>query len=137
MGSCMAEEGFLSILFTVLSIIGLALASTGIYGVIAYWVSHRRREIGIRMAMGAEPRRVVGSIVQRAMLVSGGGLLVGLLVVWAVGGWIEGLLFEVSPLEPTAVLVVAGVLGGVSALAAYLPARRAGRIAPSEALRAP
>lgn len=135
-GDSTAEERFLSILFTVLSAIGLALACTGIYGVIAYWVSHRRREIGIRMAVGAEPKRVVGSIVRRAMLVSGGGLLVGLLTVWALGGWIEGLLFGVSPTDPGAVLGVALVLGVVSVVAAYLPARRAAWIAPSDALRA-
>lgn len=135
-GDSMAEERFLSILFTVLSVIGLTLASTGIYGVIAYWVSHRRREIGIRMAVGAEPGRVVGSIVRRAMLVSGGGLLAGLIAVGALGGWIEGLLFGVSPTDPRAVLGVALVLGVVSALAAYVPARRAAWIPPSDALRA-
>ena len=135
-GDSMAEERFFSVLFTVLSAIGLTLASTGIYGVIAYWVSHRRREIGIRMAVGAEPARVVGAIVRRALLVSGAGLVVGLLAVWTLGGWVEGLLFGVSPTEPAAVLGVAVVLAVVSALAAWMPARRAAWIPPSDALRA-
>lgn len=135
-GDSMAEERFLSILFTVLSAIGLAVASTGIYGVIAYWVSHRRREIGIRLAVGAEPGRVVGSIVRRAMLVSGCGLAAGMVGVWAFGGWVEGLLFGVSPTDPRAVLGVATLLALVSAVASYLPARRAAWIPPSDALRA-
>lgn len=130
-----AEERFLSVLLTLFAGIALALAATGVYGVISYSVNHRRREIGVRMALGAEPSRVVGAVMARAVAMAGIGLVVGLVTVAILSGAIEGLLFGVSPHDLRTNLVVGVGLLAVSAVAAYLPARRAAWVPPSDALR--
>lgn len=126
----------LSVLLSLFAAIGLILASTGVYGVIAYSVSHRRREIGVRMALGAEPGSVVGSVLRQAVMIAGSGFVLGLVAVVFLGRWVENVLFDVSPNDLRTTLVMGTVLVAVSAIAAYLPARRAASIAPSEALRA-
>lgn len=131
-----AEERFLSVLLTLFAAIGLFLAATGVYGVIAYTVSHRRREIGVRMALGAAPGGVVQGVLRQAVLMAGVGAAVGALVVLALSGVVEGLLFDVSPGDPRTIAVVAVTLCAVAGMAAWLPARRAALIAPAEALRA-
>ena len=130
-----AEERFLSVLLTVFAGIALALAASGVYGVISYSVSHRRREIGVRMALGAEPRQVVVDVLARAVMMAGIGLLVGLAAVAVLSGAIEGLLFGVTPMDLRTNLGVGVGLLGVSTVAAYLPARRSAWVPPSDALR--
>ena len=136
LSASLAEERFLSMLLTLFAGVGLILATTGVYGVIAYTVNHRRREIGVRMALGAEPGRVVRDVLMRALVIAAVGLAAGLVAVAILGGVIEGLLFGVTPADPRTNLLVGALLVLVSAVAAYLPARRAAWIAPSEALRA-
>jgi len=131
-----AEERFLSVLLMLLGTIGVLLSCTGVYGVIASTVSHQRREIGVRMALGAAPERVVGAVFRRATAVAGAGLVVGIVGVMLLGGMIDGLLFGITARDPRVTLAGAGLLIAVSAFAAWLPARRAAWVPPSEALRA-
>jgi putative ABC transport system permease protein len=123
------------LLFALLGSLALALATVGVYGVVAYSVSQRTHEIGVRMAIGARPADVV-----RMMVNEGGGLaLVGVAVgsVIALAGarLIRGLLFEVSATDPLTFAGVAVGLFGVALLASYIPARRATRVDPMIALR--
>lgn len=131
-----ADERFLSVLLNVLAAVALLLATTGVYGVIAYAVSHRRRDIGIRLALGAQPVRVVRGVLRDALLVAGSGVAVGTALVLGGGSLVEGLLYGIEPRDAVTTVRVVALLLVVSAAAAYAPAHRAARIAPSEALQA-
>ena len=118
-----------------LGTLALALATVGVYGVVAYSVSQRTHEIGVRMALGARPNDVV-----RLMLGEGGrlavaGVVAGSLIALAAARLIRGLLFEVSATDPLTFVAVAGGLLAVALLASYIPARRATRVDPMIALR--
>ena len=114
----------------------MVVAGLGLYGVVSGMVIRRRREIGLRMAMGADGGRVVRRVLGRGLRLVALGALVGTVLSWAVGRWIASLLFGVSPLDPGTLMAATLVLGTVAVAASWLPARRAVRIAPSEALRA-
>jgi len=123
------------LLFVLLGTLALALATVGVYGVVAYSVSQRTHEIGVRMAIGARPNDVV-----RLMLGEGGrlavaGVVAGSLIALAAARLIRGLLFEVSATDPLTFVAVAGGLLAVALLASYIPARRATRVDPMIALR--
>ena len=117
------------------AVLALALACIGIYGLLAYNVSRRTREIGIRMALGAQAGRVVASVITRGSRLVLIGVVAGLPVVWMGSRWIESLLFNVRPLDPATIAGAILVLLTAAQLAAYLPARRASRVDPLEALR--
>lgn len=119
----------------IFGLLGLTLAAVGIYGVMAYSVSRRRRELGIRVALGADRLRVQKLVVGEGMRLTLVGVVVGLL--GAAGGsrLVKGLLYNVSALDPAAFVGVPVVLVAVAALAVYLPARRAARVAPMTALK--
>src|SRR5256885_15303873 len=131
----MAQLSFAMVLLAIAATTALLLAAVGLYGVISYVVNQRTAEIGIRMALGAEPsqvaRLVVGGSVRLALVGVGFGVVAAL----GFTRVLRGLLYDVQPTQPLAYLVAALVLGGVAALAAYLPARRAARIDPMIALR--
>ena len=115
--------------------LALGLAAVGLYGVVSYGVAQRTREIGIRMALGADTRRIVRQLVAGGLkLVVVGGVL-GLAIAGVAVRLLGGLLFEVSVLDPLTFLAVPFVLGAAALLAAWLPARRASRVAPVTALR--
>jgi len=117
-------------------LLGLALAAVGIYGVMAYSVSRRRREIGIRIALGARRGRVIGMVLGEGLkLVLIGGAL-GLAAALAASRLVSGMLYGASPLDPVAFIGVPLVLVAVAALAVLLPARRAASVQPMRALRA-
>lgn len=118
-----------------LALLGLALASVGLYGVQAYAVSRRTREIGIRMALGAPRREVVGMVLRRGLALALAGLALGCPVSLAVGRVARGLLYGVSPLDPYSLGAAALLLLIVAGVASYVPARRAAKIDPMEALR--
>ena len=120
----------------VFAVAAVVLSGLGLYGVVSGMVLRRRREIGLRMAMGADAGRVVRRVLGRGLRLVAVGAVVGSLLSWAVGRWIASLLYGVSPLDPTTLAVAALVLVSVALAASWLPARRAVRIAPSEALRA-
>jgi putative ABC transport system permease protein len=116
-------------------LLALALAVVGIYGVMAYHVSERRREVGIRMALGASASDVIAEVVGNGMRLVGLGILLGGAAAYAISGSMQRLLFRVSPTDWTTFVVSALVLAAAGVLACYLPARRASRLVPIEALQ--
>jgi putative ABC transport system permease protein len=122
-------------IFTAFGLAALILALVGIYGVNAYVVARRTREIGIRMALGATARDVVRLILRDAAIVSLAGIGVGLGLAVALGTVVSSMLYEVSAADPLALTVAPLLLGASALLASYIPARRATRIAPVTALR--
>lgn len=116
-------------------ILGLVLAAVGIYGVMAYSVARRKREIGIRVALGADRSRVLKLVLSDGMKLAAVGTVVGLLGAAAAAQLVRGLLYNVSALDPAAFIGVPAVLLSVAALAVYLPARRASGVDPIAALK--
>jgi len=116
-------------------LLGLALAAVGIYGVMAYSVAQRTRELGIRVALGADRRRVVRLVLGEGMRLTTIGAVLGLGGAVLAGRVVRGLLYNVSALDPAAFLVVPTVLVAVAALAVYVPARRAASVEPVRALK--
>ncbi len=118
-----------------LGALALLLAALGLYGLMTFSVRLRTRELGIRMALGADPRALLRGELVRGMQLVGLGVLLGLLVSFALGAWASSLLFEVDGHDPVAFVGAALTLGLAAAVAIYLPARRATRIDPTVALR--
>ena len=114
----------------------LTLGAVGIYGVVAYTVSRRIREMGIRLALGASRSGVVWGVVVGGMKSVVAGVAIGLAGAWVVGGTLADLLHEVSPRDPIVLAGVTLVVIGVALLATWLPARRASGRGPIEALQA-
>jgi putative ABC transport system permease protein len=115
--------------------LALALALIGVYGVVAYGVAQRTREIGIRVALGATRRDVVALVVKSGAMWSIAGITVGLAGAFAASRLITGLLFGVTAGDPATFLTIAVVMTGVALGASYLPARRAASVDPVTALR--
>ena len=119
----------------VLGFLGMLLSSLGIYGVVSYAVSSRIREIGIRMTLGAMPAGILGLIIRQAMRPVIWGVAIGLVVCAAASQLMSVVLYGVSPFDPLTFAGVAVFLGGIALLASYVPARRATKVDPMEALR--
>jgi ABC-type antimicrobial peptide transport system permease subunit len=115
--------------------LGLVLSAIGLYGVLAFRVARQRREIAIRMALGADAGRVGRSIVRRGGVLAVFGAGLGTAGALASARLAAGLLYGVPPNDPATLVAVIGLLSGVALLACYLPARRAARIDPAVALR--
>ena len=130
-----ARLSFVSLLLAIAAAVALLLSALGIYGVLAYVVGRRTREIGMRMAMGARPGEVQGMIVGRSLLLVAGGLAAGVALALATTRVMQGLLVGVEPTSPAAFVSAVALLGGVAALASWIPARRASRVDPAVALR--
>jgi putative ABC transport system permease protein len=135
-GNSIARQRFAMTLLGVFSAMALLLAAIGVYGVMAYTVAQRTGEIGIRMALGARSRQVVGLILRRGALLVAAGALMGLLGVLLLTRFLQSLLFQVSPQDPTTLTVGVVVLTAVAGLACLIPARRASKVDPMVALRA-
>jgi putative ABC transport system permease protein len=131
----LARERFTLALLGTFAILAVLLAAIGVYGLISQGVAARTREIGLRMAVGAGSGRVARDVLREAMVLATTGVLVGLAGGIALSWSIRRLLYEVSPLDPRAVLGTASVLAVTVALATVLPARRAARLDPLVALR--
>jgi ABC-type antimicrobial peptide transport system permease subunit len=116
--------------------LAVALSVVGIYGVVAYVVSQRAREIGIRSALGAEPRQVARMFLVHGLALSAVGAVVGLVAAMALARLMSSLLFGVGPLDLTAYVAAVAMTIVAATLASYLPARRAAKIDPIETLRA-
>jgi predicted permease len=131
----LARTGFMLSMLATAAAMGLLLGSIGIYGVIAYSVSQRTREIGIRLALGATASELKRMFVHQGMALAAGGIVAGLAGAVAFTRWMSSLLFGVSPLDPMTYVAVASIVLLTAMVAAYLPARRATRGDPISALR--
>ena len=131
----LAARRFTTTLLTLFGVAALVLATLGIYGVIAVATAQRTREIGLRLAMGAEPRHVVGMVVRGTIGLAGTGVSIGLLASLFVSRSLSSLLVDIAPFDAATLAAVSALLLLVAAGAAYLPARRAARVDPLAALR--
>jgi putative ABC transport system permease protein len=117
------------------AILALALAVVGTYGVLAYSVAHRTREIGVRIALGAQQANVFSMLLRSALVLAGAGIVIGGAGALAVTRVLTNFLFEVKPNDPQIFVLVALTLAIAAVLACYIPARRAMRVDPMVALR--
>jgi predicted permease len=122
------------LLAVMFGVVAVLLAAVGLYGVLAYQVSQRRREIGIRMALGSEPSRIFGLVLREGITLTGIGLLAGIGGAFAIRRAMASQLYDVSAMDPLILSLVGGVLGLVAIAACALPARRAARVDPATAL---
>ena len=136
LADALAPTRFAMALLAAFSGIALLLSAIGLYGVIAYAVSQRTREIGIRVALGAEPAAVARLVVGGGVRLVAAGILLGVMAAAASTRVLGSLLYGVSPADPVTFLVIAALLVAIALLASYVPARRALRIDPTQALRA-
>jgi putative ABC transport system permease protein len=133
--SSAAGDRFNALLFGIFGGIALLLTAAGIFGVLSYLVTQRTREIGLRMALGAQRTDVLRVIVGHGVRLALLGLSIGVLAAAVVTRWMSSVLFDVKPTDPLTFVAVAVVLGGVAFIASYIPARRAMRVDPMVALR--
>jgi putative ABC transport system permease protein len=131
----LARQRFSMIVIGVFAAAALALAMIGLYGVIAYSVAQRTREIGVRMALGARPRDVLALIVGEGARVTAAGVVVGLAVAFAATRLMRSLLYDVSATDVSIYVIVGVLTAAIAVLASYVPARRATRVSPTTALR--
>jgi predicted permease len=130
-----SRERLVAMLSSFFGLFALLLASLGIYGVMTYAVTRRTREIGIRMALGAQATGVLWLVLRETLLLALGGIAIGLPAALISTRLIEGLLFELMPTDPLTITLATLVMIFIAALAGYLPARRATRVDPMIALR--
>jgi hypothetical protein len=132
----LGSESFVTLLASLFAVVALLLAVVGLYGVVSYGVSHRLREMGVRLALGAGGSDIRGLVLKQSLTVVAIGLLLGTIVGTGVSRLMESLLFGVSPTDPWTFAVVGLTLATVSTAAAAVPARRASRVDPITVLRA-
>ena len=130
-----AQPRFHMLLLAIFAALALTLAAVGIYGVMAYSVTQRTQEIGVRMALGAQRPAVLGMILRQGVAVILAGVVFGMAIAWAFTRVLESFLFEVRPRDLASFTSSVFVLITVGLLACYIPARRVTRIDPMEALR--
>jgi putative ABC transport system permease protein len=130
-----AQPRFMTRMALLFAVVALALAAVGTYGVLSYSVEQRTQEIGVRMALGAQARQVLGMVLGQGARLVAVGLVLGVVGALALRRILAGMLFGVAPTDPTIFASVVVVLSAVSLAACYLPARRATRISPMVALR--
>jgi hypothetical protein len=132
----LASTSFTATVLSAAALIALLLGAVGLYGVIGYVVSQRTREIGVRIALGAAPARVRLMVLRQGLMLAGLGLAVGLGAAALLSRLLDSLLFEVDSHDPATFIGVSAILLAVTAVAAWVPARRASAVSPLEALRA-
>ena len=135
LGGAVTRPRLLAWLLALFGVLGLALGALGIFGVLAYAVNQRRQEIGVRVALGASPRKVLNLIVGRGMLLAGAGVAIGIVGAALLTRSMQSVLYDIRPSDPLTFAQVIVVLLGAALLASWLPARRALRIDPVSALR--
>ena len=135
MADSLAQRRFVAWILGVFALAALTLAAIGIFGVMAYVVGRRTREIGIRVALGAARPRVLADVLGEGMLQAGSGLVVGLFTSFAVARFVRSQLFGLEPTDPTTFVAASVVLLLVAALACIVPARRAATVDAMVALR--
>ena len=133
--SSLTRQRFYAILLGLFAAIAAVLGAIGIYGVLAYAVSQRTQEIGIRMALGAERRAVLRMVLRRGIVLMTIGIMLGLAGAVGLTRYLSGMLYDLTPLDPVTYAVVAILFAAVALVASYLPARRATQVDPVVALR--
>jgi putative ABC transport system permease protein len=128
-------QRFYATIVGVFALVALALAAVGLYGVIAYAVSQRTHELGIRVALGATGKRIAGMVVGHGLALTLGGVVLGVAAALVVTRVLQTLLFGVSAIDPLTFGGVLALLLAVAAVASYVPARRAARVDPLIAMR--
>ena len=131
----LAPQRLNATLFSAFALLALLIASVGVLGVLAFTVSQRTQEFGVRMALGAQQRQVLAGVLREGAVMTAAALLVGAVAAYWFSRFLAGLLFNVEPTDAPTYAGVAALLATVSLLAAYLPARRATRVDPMQALR--
>ena len=134
-GASLAQRRFPLMLLGLFAVAALLLAALGLYGVVAYAVSQRIQEIGVRMALGAQPGEVLRLMLRQGMYLATIGVAAGLAGALALRSLIGGFLFQVKASDPATLISVGLLLIGVALLACYIPARRATKVDPLVALR--
>jgi ABC-type antimicrobial peptide transport system permease subunit len=129
-----AQEKLFAQAYTLLGSLALLIASIGLFGLMSYNVTRRTNEIGIRMALGAQPSDVVQMVMRESLVLVSSGLILGLATALAAGRLVKTLLFGLSPADPSTIVLSVVIMIAVSAFAGYLPARRASRVHPLVAL---
>ena len=133
--AALTSERLLATLSTAFGLLALLLACIGLYGVVSYDVARRSRDIGIRLALGAERSTVLTGVLRQTATITAVGLVGGLVAAALASQLVEGFLFELTPRDPVTLAVTTGMLALSALLAGYVPARRASRIDPALALR--
>jgi ABC-type antimicrobial peptide transport system permease subunit len=136
MDTAMAEPLRLRFFLTMFSVLGIVLGTVGVYGILSYAVQRRRAEFGIRMALGASPRVLLGEVVRNGMLPVVVGVVSGSIVALLSSSALAGFLFGVRPTDPVSLLIASFALLGAGVVAALVPAWRASATDPARALRA-
>ena len=134
-GRIVAQRKFNMIILALFGLLAVAIAAAGVYGVMAYLVEQRTQEIGVRMALGADPAHVLRMVLARASVYMSCGLLIGLAAGWLLSRFVQAFLFKMDAHDPIVYLSVAALLVATGLLAALIPARRAARVDPVVALR--
>jgi ABC-type antimicrobial peptide transport system permease subunit len=135
LSSSVAPQRLMTVALAAFAVVSLLLATVGLYGVLAFSVTQRVREIGVRVAMGARPADILGLIVRQGLLLVAIGLILGLAAAVAATRVLGQLLYQVEPTDPGTFAAVAVCFAVVGAIACLLPARRAARVDPVVALR--
>jgi putative ABC transport system permease protein len=135
LGDTVQHDRFAMLLIALFAVAGLITAAAGVYALLAYTVVQRRREIALRMALGASPRRVARSIVMESLVLAAAGGTIGMAGAAAGSRFTRTLLFGVAPQDPVTLVAAGAVLFIVVVAASWLPARRAARIDPARAMR--
>jgi predicted permease len=131
----MARTSFALVLLGIAGVMALTLAIVGVYGVLAYAVGQRRREVGIRIALGAEPRVLKWLFVRQGLILNLAGGVIGLALAAGLSRWISSLLFGITPLDPLTYFASGALIAAAAVTASYIPARQAASVDPMETLR--
>jgi putative ABC transport system permease protein len=135
LSAAQSRPRLLTLLLTLFAVVALTLAAVGIYGVIAYSVAQRTRELGLRIALGAQPADVLRLVLKRGVMLTVCGIALGLMGAWGLTRFLSGLLYGVTATDPVTFVGVTLLLGAIAVLASYLPARAATKADPMIALR--
>ena len=135
MSTAVATRRLSAMILAVFAIIAILIAAVGLYGVVSHSVTERTREIGLRMALGAERRMILRLFVGQGLMTAAAGVVVGVAGALSLSSWLRQIVFGVKPTDPATLALVATILLVVAAIACYVPARRATRIDPLVALR--